>query len=172
MNGGTHKNIIVRYLILVIIQILICNYFQFSSYLFLSILPVLVMCLPAHINTTVTMIIAFFMGLSVDFFSEGILGLNAAALIPVALFRTYLTGLFCGEDITVQRNGFSYRRNGVVKVSLLGLCCTSIFLIIYIWLDGASIRTFWFNLGRFAASLVCCNLISPLVINILTRDDR
>ena len=53
----------VVYLILLLGQLLISNYFNFTPYITLSILPVMVLCISTRISTPVTMIIAFCGGL-------------------------------------------------------------------------------------------------------------
>ena len=43
------SNFFLVYLLLVVAQILICNYFHLTSFVMLSILPVLVLCIPIRI---------------------------------------------------------------------------------------------------------------------------
>ena len=73
------RNRALTFLILVACQVLICNYLHLSMYLSLSILPVLIICLPTKITTPVAMIIAFAAGFVVDYTAEGVLGLNSLA---------------------------------------------------------------------------------------------
>ena len=75
----------VAYFLLLVAQILLSNYFLFTPYITLSILPVMVLCISTRIAPYVCMLIAFGSGLMVDWLSEGVLGLNAFALVPVAL---------------------------------------------------------------------------------------
>ena len=87
------------YLLLVVVQILLCNYFHVTPYITLSILPIMILCLPLKISTVAAMIIAFVTGLSVDFLAEGLIGINALALVPVAYVRKSLIGFVFGEDL-------------------------------------------------------------------------
>jgi quinol-cytochrome oxidoreductase complex cytochrome b subunit len=118
------------------------------------------------------MLLAFATGLSVDWLSEGLIGINAAALVPVALMRKPLIRFFLGEDIITRSDSFSFRKNGVVKISFILLISTVIFLGIYIFLDGAGTRPTWFNLTRVGVSLACNYVLALIVTNILTVDDR
>ena len=60
------------YLLLAAAQMLLCNYVHLSAYLFISILPVMVLCISTRVPTWVTMVIAFLTGLAVDILSEGL----------------------------------------------------------------------------------------------------
>ena len=118
------------------------------------------------------MLLAFATGLSVDWLSEGLIGINAAALIPVALMRKPLIRFFLGEDIITRSDSFSIRKNGAGKISTILLLSILIFLSIYIFLDGAGTRPLEFNAIRLGVSLVCNYLLALVVTNILTTDDR
>ena len=132
----------------------------------------MILCLPTGLNPVTSMLIAFACGFFTDLLSEGLLGINAAALLPVAFCRKGIIRIFLGEDILVRKDGFSIRKNGLAKVSFAQITACAIFLATYILLDGAGTRPFWFCAARFSASLVCCWILGIMVINILTVDDR
>lgn len=160
------------YFLLVLGQMILCNFAGFTPYVMLSMLPAMVICIPLTVSTPVCMLIAFATGLSVDWLSEGLIGINAAALIPVALMRKPLIRFFLGEDLIVRSDSFSIRKNGAGKISLVLAVAILIFMGIYIFLDGAGTRPAWFNLSRLGASLVCNYILALIVTNILTVDDR
>lgn len=153
-------------------QMVLCNFADFGPYLTLTMLPAMVICMPLSVSTHLCMIIAFATGLSVDWLSEGIIGLNAASLVPVALMRKPLIRFFLGEDLIIRSDSFSFKKNGIGKISVLMLTSTLVFLVIYILLDGAGTRPLWFNLIRLGVSLACNYLLALIVANILTTDDR
>ena len=160
------------YLLLVVVQILLCNYFLVTPYITLSILPIMILCLPLKISTVAAMIIAFVTGLSVDFLAEGLIGINALALVPVAYVRKSLIGFVFGEDLISRGEDFSIRKNGLGEVSMAILLVQSLFLIIYIAADGAGTRPFWFNAARFGASLAAGYLVALLLVDTLVPDSR
>lgn len=160
------------YFLLIICQIIMSNFSNLGPYIMLSMLPAMILCVPISIGSTICMLIAFASGLAVDWLSEGLLGLNAASLTLVALIRRGLIRFFLGEDIIIRNDSFSIRKNGLVKVSSALIAATSAFLAVYIFLDGAGTRPFWFNVSRFGASLACNWLLGLIVVNILTSDDR
>jgi hypothetical protein len=160
------------YLLLTVVQMLLCNYVHLTPYLMLSILPVMVLCIPIRVPTWGAMVIAFLTGLAVDLLSEGLLGLNSLALVPVAFARKELIRLIFGGELFARKEDFSARRNGFGKVALASFLVQALFLLIYIWADGAGTRPFSFNAIRFGISLAAGWAISLLVVDILAPDTR
>ena len=52
------------------------------------------------------------------------------------------------------------------------LLAQAVFLLVYIWADGAGTRPLWFNAARFGASLVAGFLVSLLTLPVLASDSR
>lgn len=166
------QNFGIVYTLLVIGQVVLCNYASLGPYIMLSMLPAMVFCIPTTISTTVCMLIAFASGLTVDWLSEGIIGLNAAAILPVAWVRRNVIRVFLGEDLITRGDRFSFKKNGIAKISVALFLLTVIYLGIYIFLDGAGIRSTGFIFTRLGVSVVCNMILGLIVTNILTPDDR
>jgi hypothetical protein len=162
----------ILYFLMVIGQMILCNYFQFTPYIVLSILPAMVLCMPLTIRTPLCMVIAFASGLAVDWLAEGLVGINAAALVPVALARKTIIRVFLGEDLIARNDSFTFKKNGIGKISIALFTALSIFFVIYITIDGAGTRPTSFNIIRFAASVSCSFILSLIVTAVLTPDDR
>ena len=160
------------FLLLVAVQMLICNYLNLSPYLMLSILPVMILCVPLRLPTFWTLLLAFATGTAIDLLSEGLLGLNALALVPVAFVRKELIHLIFGGELFARKEDFSIRKNGFGKVALAIFPAQALFLAIYIWADGAGTRSFAFNALRFGISLVAGWGVSLLIVDILAPDTR
>ena len=167
-----NRNFRTLYILLIICQMLLCNYNNLGPYIMISMLPAMVLCIPLSVGTSLCMFIAFLSGLSVDWLSEGLIGLNASAIVPVAFLRKPLISRFIGEDLIIRNDNFSIRKNGFSKVFFAVLVSTIIFLGIYVFLDGAGSRPAWFVLSRFGASLACNMLLAFIVVNVLTGEDR
>ena len=88
------------------------------------------------------------------------------------MYLLALIRFFLGEDIITRSDSFSFRKNGIGKISFVLLLSTLIFLGVYIFLDGAGTRPTWFNLTRLGVSLICNYVLALIVTNILTADDR
>lgn len=162
----------ILYVLLLICQIVLCNYSPLGPYVLLSVLPAMVLCIPLKVGTPLCMLIAFASGLAVDWLSEGLIGINAASIVPVALMRKPIARIFFGEDLLSRQDSFSFNKYGVAKISAAILTSLALFLTIYILLDGAGTRPKTFNLIYFGASLLCNWILCLLVTNILTPDDR
>ena len=160
----------IAYIFLLMAQLLLSNYFHVTPYIFLTLLPVMVLCIP--IRTIGAMLIAGLSGLVIDFLSEGVLGLNALALIPVAYARNGIIGLIFGPELFARKEDFSIGRCGFGKVAVALFLSLLIFLVIYIWADGAGTRPLWFNGLRLGASLVASFLLSLLTLGVLAPDPR
>lgn len=168
----TTQNYSLIFVLLIICQIFLSNYTCLGPYILLTMLPTMILCLPIGMNPVVSMLIAFACGFFTDLLSEGLLGLNTAALLPAAFCRRGIVRIFLGEDLITRKDNFSIKKNGLSKVSLAQLSISAIFLATYILLDGAGTRPFWFCATKFIVSLACCWALGILVINILTVDDR
>ena len=118
------------------------------------------------------MVIAFATGFVVDLLSEGILGLNVLALVPVAFVRKEVIRLIFGGELFARKEDFAVRKNGFGKVLMAIFLVQALFLAIYIWADGAGTRPLTFQAIRFGASLVAGVLVSLLIIDILAPDTR
>lgn len=158
--------------ILVIMQICICNFFNVSQYVVLSILPVMILFLPIKKGTAFALFIAFLTGLAVDLLADGMLGLNVLALVPVAYARRGIISLVFGEEIYARQEDITIKRQGLWKVTVAIIMAQALFLVVYILADGAGTRPMWFNLARFGASLAAGYLLSLIVANILTSDSN
>lgn len=97
------------YLIIVGVQLLICNYFHVTAYITLSLLPCAILCMPTKIGPSSAMLIAFATGLTVDFLAEGIVGINALALVPVAGARRWIFDMIIGKEIIASGEDISMK---------------------------------------------------------------
>lgn len=168
----TSQNFGLMYCLLIICQIVLCNYCSLGPYIMLTMLPAMILCIPLTVGPAGCMLIAFASGLAVDWLAEGIIGLNAAAAVPAALLRKPVIRLFFGEDIINRSDSISIQKNGTAKVSVAIMTILIVFLGIYIYMDGAGTRPVWFNFTRFGLSMICNLLLSLIVVKILTPDDR
>ena len=169
---GMKNRFVLTYVLLVIAQMLLCNYFHFTPYIMLTILPIMVFCIPTRVSVFWTLIIAFVTGLAVDYFAEGIIGLNTAALLPVAILRRTLIEAIFGPEPFEQEENITVKKYGLAKVSLAIFIITAIFLLIYNIADCAGTRPFIFILAKVCLSLLASYILSLLAINLLSYDDR
>ncbi|MCQ2130671.1 MAG: hypothetical protein MJY94_04700 [Bacteroidales bacterium] len=164
MNNGKYA---LTYLLLLLAQICISNYCNFSWYLYLSILPVMAFLVPIRFNAVVAMLIAFASGFAVDLLSDGVIGLNTLAIVPVAMMRRGIVSLVYGGEFFARQENLSMSRHGVFKMVFSIILSQAVFLAIYFIVDSAGTRPMWFDLTRFGISFVAGCLVSLVVANIL-----
>lgn len=172
MLGKSDNRFLASYILLTVIQIVICNYMFLGPVVIVSVLPAAVMFWPLRSRTETAMIAAFCTGLAVDWLCDGVLGLNAAALVPVALVQKPLVRLYIGEDAIARQEKLSVKKTGWPKILAVCSSALALYLAIYIFLDGAGTRTFLFNLMRFAFSTAASLPVSALTVYALTNQDR
>ena len=157
-----------RYVLLFIAQLVLTNYFAFSPWVMATLLPALILCIPISIGPIGCMIIAFATGLGVDSLAEGVVGLNALAIVPVAFARQIIVSSVFGADLIVRKNAFTFRRNGFMPVALATSMALVLFLIVFVWAEAAGSRSFWFIIGKIAASYAVSMIFCLLAIRAVT----
>ena len=153
-------------------QMLICNYLHLSQFVYLSILPAIILLIPIRFSTIFALCTAFVCGMAVDLLGDGVPGLNTFALLPVALLRVNIIRLVCGEEIFARKEDISMARQGFLKISSCLVIAQAIFLLLYIWADGAGTRPLWFNSLRFALSLSAGYMLSLFIADILSPEKQ
>jgi hypothetical protein len=151
MNSG--RNISFAFVLMLFLQVVICQVFQFGSYCVISLLPAMLICLPTSMSTLKCMLSAFFIALFVDFFGDGLLGLNAFSLLPLAYARNFIFTKLFNEELITRGEPLSWRKWGVGLVFGAAFLFEALFLVIYITVDAAGVRDFVPCLQTFLISL-------------------
>ena len=92
MNNVLIRNII-RFVVLVLIQVLVLNNMNLGGFMNPYIYMLFILLLPANINRSFLLVLAFFTGLSIDYFGNT-LGLHASACVVIAFMRPGTINLF------------------------------------------------------------------------------
>ncbi len=165
-----NRSISFLYLLMFMAQVLISHLFQTGPWCVLSLLPAMIFCLPAQWSTLSCMTLAFFSGLAVDFFADGIIGLNAFALTPVALIRRHLLVYFFNEELVNRGERISWRKWGAIRILTAVFICLALFLFLYVIVDAAGERDWLPSIATFALSLVVDLLLSiPVLLAFLEK---
>ena len=158
-----HWNLSVKYLLLLAAQVLVWNYFNFTPLLTVTILPVMILCLPLGCSVSMSLIIAFASGFAADF-------LTILALVPVAFLRRPLLSMVFGSELLARGEEVSSRRLGRTKMLIAITLSTALFLLIYITADSAGTSPLWAMAVKFAASLALSSAISLPIADLLCPD--
>lgn len=164
------KQSTIKFILLVLAQAALWNYFNVSPYLFVAYLPGLLLCLPPERSTLRVMLLAFLLGLVTDFFVNGQIGLTALALVPVAFFRRRLIRIVFGQEIFARGENLSFHRHGWAKFALAIALLTALFLLIYIWVDSAGMYSLGFRILKFVLSLLASTVVSLAVAYLYLED--
>ena len=140
--------------IVIVCQILVSEYVNIWAVLYIAVFPQFVILLPPTINRSVYLLIAFALGLSIDLFADGVLGLNAAALTAMAYIRPAIL------KFTVPKTSFeSYDNQPLIprtvelpKLALLDTLLLAVFFTVYVLLDSAVS----FSAGYTLLKIVLC----------------
>ena len=165
------NNFTLKYIVLLVAQILLSNYFTFTPFLWPTLLPAMILCLPIHTRTLTAMFIAFISGIAVDFFTTSLIGLTSLALVPVALFRIPMIQLVFGIELRARDENISFHRQGIQKILLSNFLACCIFLAIYIFVESAGSRAPWIDIVKFFASLLAGIILTTLAAWVLRGDE-
>lgn len=166
------KDFYFKFILFLVAQIIVWVYFNFSQFLMIAILPAMILAIPVRHGTILSMIIAFFLGFLVDFLTSGMLGLTSLALVAVAFVRIPILRLAFGNELFSRGGNISTENSGYMKTFFGILLATLVFVLIYVWADGAGTRPFWFNAVKVLISLVASTLISIPVVNFLSDNGK
>lgn len=92
MNSVLFKNI-VRFLFLVLIQVFVFNNMNLGGYMNPYIYVLFILLLPVDISKSLLLVLAFFLGLTIDYFGNT-LGLHASATLLMVFARPAVLNLF------------------------------------------------------------------------------
>ena len=165
-----NRNITFLFFLFLLVQVLISHLFQTGPWCVLTLLPAMVLCLPTQWSTLRLMLVAFVSGLAVDFLADGLIGLNAFSLVPVALVRRFLLVHLFNEELVLRGETLSWRKWGLPRILGCVLICTALFLLLYVTVDAAGERAFLPCLATFASSLGVDLLLSvPVLLSFLEK---
>lgn len=158
---------IIAFVVLTVVQIVLCNFLNLSRFVVLSFLPALVLMLPLRLGNIPMMLLGFALGFLVDFFSTGMLGLTGFALVPVALARNFTVDLLFGDELGTREGELSVSRFGIPKFTLATFILCVLYFLLYVWVDAAGTMGFWSCALRFVLSVLVSTPVCIVIAKIL-----
>lgn len=79
---------IILFLSFLVTQVLLTSFIDFGPLVFIAVYPLFILAFPTNTSSLSIMLWGFAIGLGVDFFTDSILGLNAAATVLLAFLLT------------------------------------------------------------------------------------
>lgn len=150
---------IIHVFLLVIIQLLLLDNIQLSSYVYLNIYILAVIMAPDDINDTILLFIGFILGLVVDF-ANNTMGVHTATTTLLAYLRPTLLGA-----VSIRENNpikTAIRSNNASWVTKYLILTLSIYLTMLLILETFSFRAFHVTLFR-----IVCSTAASFILMIL-----
>ena len=141
---------IIRFILLVLLQVLVLNNIQFLGYINPYLYILIILALPVQMPRWVTLLQAFALGLIIDTFSNT-LGMHAFATVLVAFLRNGIIKLFTSieEGNNPTPSFYTFGVSAYVKyvVVLVLIHHTTLFI-----LEAFSFTNFWITLAKITLS--------------------
>lgn len=149
-------NTVVKYcilgVILLVMQILMTEFINIFPFLLLSVFPVFIATLPVNINYTLLMFIAAGYGLTVDIFTEGVVGINAAALTAMAVTLKPVILLTVPKNLLDNVYYVMSKEVSFARLVIVNMLLCFVYLTVYLLLDSIGHGMFLYNLFRFGVN--------------------
>lgn len=167
-----NSRFIISYFMILIIQLVLTKYCQFEPFVYICLLPSMILCIPTSKAAWRVMLASFVTGLLVDGLADGPLGLNAMALVAVAAIRKITLRICIGEEIVERGYSFSYHENGFLKIFMALFVSTAVFFAIYVIADSMGLRTAGFNFMKWVCSTGVSMIFGLFTVNVLSPYKR
>ena len=160
MNSKFHTVVMIT--LVIIFQLMINNFINPGPYIFISLVPFAISLLPRSTPINLTILLCFAIGLTVDIFSRGVIGVNAAASTALSVLRAPIYRLTISRDRQDITPNPEIRQCGFAKyLAYISIACLS-YMFIYCSLESMGVRSILFFIPQFlissAASVIlsCC----------------
>jgi rod shape-determining protein MreD len=127
------------FIILILFQVLLFNNIQFSGYVNPFIYIMLIMLLPVEISPWILLLISFFTGLTIDFFTATP-GLHTSASVLTGFLRPYILRLIAPRD--------GYDAGALPSMEIYGFRWFLFYTIIIVFVHNFAL--FYLEVFRFA----------------------
>lgn len=157
------------FVLLFLLQIILCNYLNLGVFVFFCFLPLFILNIPLSTRPAAVMLIAFSLGLLFDLLTQGLLGLNAAACTALAFSRKFIYRHTARRDRQDKIEVPDMKSIGTEKYLFYLLSCVALYVFVYVILEGSG-TSFWIlPLWKFVISTIVntalCLLFSRPLIN-------
>lgn len=162
MRSNLHRFLL--YCLIFILQIILDYYVNLGPYIYLCLLPLIILLIPMDSSPVKVMTASFAFGLLLDVMADGVLGLNAASAVMLAAFRKPLFDYFLNTDRLKKNELPSVKSAGIIQYSKFISICVCIYLSVYIFADCISVRPALFIMIRLISSIIV-NGVTIMVIS-------
>jgi len=147
----------------VILQIVITAFIDFGPLLFISIYPLFLLTFPINVSLNKLMLWAFIMGLTVDYFSNSILGTNSVASIVMVISQPKVFKLIYRKGDLENQIRPGMRQLGLTRFTAYIAICLAVHHTVLAFIENFGIIGYIYNLPRVSISLAV-NILLILII--------
>lgn len=151
-------NNIARFFILVILQVLVLNNIQFSGFINPYPYILFILLLPFDISNLALLLIGFFLGFSVDVFSNT-LGMHSAATVLIAFLRPFILKMLASYDDYEYSTEPSMQVIGISKFMSFAAITCFIHHFTLFYLEAFRFSDFFYTLLRIILSTIFSMLL-------------
>lgn len=153
MRRESSFNILGRFFGLLILQSILSTVIDFGPLLFVAIYPLFLLTLPFNFSRNILMVLAFVMGLLVDYLSNSIMGISSAASLIMVLFYPRILKLILPKGEMEGERRVTLRSLGVESYLLFILSNLLIHHLALILIENGGFSLFLYNTPRLLISL-------------------
>lgn len=154
---------LVYYLLVFVLQVLLTNLVDTGLWVTVSLLPLIIIGLPATWDVRITMPVGFVIGLAADLATGGVPGTGAAACVVLSALRDPLYRGIVSPDGQNPAWTPSVRTLGFWNYLKFALAAYAVYMLVYVLLDGFTLSPVLFILARTALSTLAGTLLAALL---------
>lgn len=162
---------IMRFILLVLVQGLVLNHIMFSGFINPYLYVLFILLLPFDTPKWVLLLTAFFLGLSIDIFSDTP-GMHAAASVLMAFIRPNLLAIITQREEIESRDEPDINKLGLVRFSLYALVLVLIHHTFLFLIEVFRLQEIFSTLLRVILSTVFTILLMIISLYLFKKSDR
>ena len=143
---------VVYFFLYVIAQVLLFKRLVLFNTSFCFLYVAFILLLPVEINKLLLMVLAFFLGFTIDIFYDS-LGIHALALVTVAYLRNYWLSTITPQG-GYDAGSIPAISNGVQWFLVYSVPMVFVHLALLFFVEAGGFGLFWFTMLKIMASLV------------------
>jgi hypothetical protein len=160
----------ISFFLYVIVQILLLKNVVLFNITFCFLYVAFILLLPVEMNNLVLMLVAFFLGFTIDIFYDS-LGMHALALVMVAYLRNYWLATITPQGGYDSGSPPSLSANGLQWFLVYSLPLVFVHHAILFFVEASGFALFWYTMLKTMASLLFTTTVM-LLLQYLTFDRR
>lgn len=145
---------ILFFLLVFLLQVVITDYLHLGPFVYICLIPFLIIHIPFTRQPYLVLIAAFGIGLMLDLLADGVAGLNASAAVAAAASRRLLYRQLVNRDRQDKTEVPSLSGIGLPKYIKYAAAVTAVYMAVYMLFDCFSFRPFGFILLKFLISTI------------------